>query len=165
MVVGSSLPATLIAIGIQSSWAGASPPSSWSLIPTPNETSSDSLKAVSCASADFCKAVGYVANDGGTMSVIYQGGRWSQSAVISTTHGDYTLSGVSCVDSHFCVAVGSLSDDGGIFTQIDTWSGSQWVEPSTGRIHSAALSAGSCTSDSDCVAAGYFYTTPLRTRI
>lgn len=308
VVVGASCLATFLAIGLQSSWAGATPPSSWSLTSTPNKTSSDSLNAVSCTSVNFCMAVGsymkssnidrnlieewegstwtivrspdegtgdnsldgvsctserhcvavgygtgaqyeegiiltfnghhwsitsilssvhgiyafsavscpsrnfcvavgHAAKDAGTQSVIYtwngshwnlsnastlsltltgvscptshfcaavgnepgnqhheypagvilvfNGVQWSRSAVIDTVHGAYTLSGVSCTGIQFCEAVGYLGDDAGFFTVIDTWNGTNWMEPATGTIHNATLASVSCTNKSDCVAAGY----------
>jgi len=114
------------------------------------------LTGVSCASARFCAAVGNGRGNPYAEGVILvlEGASWSQSAVLSSSHGEYTLGGVSCASAHFCQAVGRLGNDGGIFTVVDTWNGTSWVQPETGTIRGAVLSAVDCTTKSNCIAAG-----------
>jgi hypothetical protein len=132
--------------------------SHWTL--SNSSTLSLTLTGVSCSSNRFCAAVG---NEPGKQDHEYPAGvildfngkQWSRSAVIAAVHGAYTLSGVSCTGIHFCEAVGYLGDDAGFFTFVDTWNGSNWMEPATGMIEGASLASVSCASKSDCVAAGY----------
>jgi len=100
--------------------------------------SNRAIKAVSCASATFCVAVGasgYVTT--------YNGTSWSTPYDADSTR---TLDAVSCVSSSFCVAV----DTAGWET---TWTGTGWSSPSD-IDSSHSLDAVDCVATNFCAAVG-----------
>lgn len=102
-------------------------------------------RAISCASATFCVAVGDTYDD----IAVLQGGTWtSPSATLSQT-----LDSVSCATVSYCVAV----DEGG-YAYTYTGSLSAWgkaaVDPVSADASLSALSSVSCPAAGFCVAAG-----------
>jgi hypothetical protein len=137
------------------SWNGTT----WAVesIPRPAVTT---LSAVSCRSATWCIAVGYVPNsaDPGSnvpLALRWTGLRWSALAVPMPA-GDTTatLSGVSCVSRSGCVAVGTGAQSDGTVTSFSrTWNGATWTPsavPGTGT----QLAGVTCTSGTSCIAVG-----------
>ena len=113
-----------------------------------NNTASNDLYGVSCASANFCVAVGsYDANGERTLIESWNGAAWK---IISSPNpgSDYDrLSAVSCISASSCVAAGFYSNGGDTMTLIESWDGTSWKvvrSPNSGT--DAALNGVSCTS-------------------
>ena len=96
--------------------------SSWSVMPTPNQTPppqvqvNSELDGVSCPGRRACHAVGdgYGVDPSGTAAFRpiaegFDGASWQLESTPSTG-GDTRLSGVSCPNRSFCMAVGSTGD-------------------------------------------------------
>ena len=62
---------------------------------------------------------------------------------------------MSCTSPKFCEAVGTLGDDAGFFSVAETWNGTVWSGLTD--FHQTSLTAVSCTSSTNCVAAGYSF--------
>jgi hypothetical protein len=127
-------------------WNGTS----WSIQPTPHQSSADHvLNAVSCTSASACTAVGLVGYQ--TLAERWNGTAWSNQPTPHPEHGPDTLLGVSCASATVCVAVGSAYDG----TIGEVWDGTSWtIQPTPGPqtvvpIPSASVS---CTSATACTA-------------
>jgi hypothetical protein len=119
----------------------------------PKGTHGSELRAVSCAAADRCAAVGdYFTKSGTTtFAVAWDGTRW-QVQPLPAPVGPVLLLGVSCPSPASCVAVG---DQG---TAI--WNGASWryvalAAPSGAQ--AAGLNGVSCTSASACAAVGDYF--------
>ncbi len=150
----------------------------WSEVSIPNpagHSASDasSLAAVTCASTRSCWAVGGYSkalrrgrvrlNE----ALHWNGRRWSLVATPQPAGTAATalneLSGASCTSAHNCWAVGdygSVSATGRSLNQMLHWNGTKWSavsapEPDgTGRGAANSVTAVSCTSASNCWAAG-----------
>jgi hypothetical protein len=135
--------------------------STWSIVPSPNSSPTiiNELRAVSCASASFCVAVGEsFATPGRTLALQWNGSVWTiaVTADASPVNYDY-LSGVSCKSASFCVAVGAASDGFSPQTLVEQWNGSSWSivpSPSPSAHQTSGLQAVSCPGASYCVAVG-----------
>jgi hypothetical protein len=137
----------------------------WSVLPSPNPTSSSVLDAVSCVSASFCMSVGSD-RDGRsdeTLAEKWDGYTWSVVRSASPSSEQNDLTDITCSSATYCMAVGYLEDvstvDGTIAATLDPmfemWNGVNWslltpAEPSTVGI----LTSLSCPSASQCVAVG-----------
>ena len=138
-------------------WNGTS----WSVITTPNAGSGDEVfQGVSCASADYCVAVGSVSPSGvpGTLTEAWDGSTWS--IVPSPDEPGYSLQAVSCTSSVSCVAIGDdVIDSNMSQTLVETWDGSSWtVTPSPNPDDSDVFPSGvSCTSSTNCVLVGEYF--------
>jgi hypothetical protein len=143
-------------------WDGTS----WSVQTTPdqNDSTSDRLAAISCASAARCSAVGeYQANSGveNTMVEHWNGSSWLIQPSPNPSGSVFNeLGGISCTTATNCVAVGAAETAS--HTQVslaEYWNGTTWVIQSTPNrpvaIYSE-LDSVSCTAISQCTAAGYF---------
>jgi hypothetical protein len=167
----SDIAATVLLVGIsvgmvalQPTAAGAgSATSNWSAVPGPSPSANFALNGMSCASSTSCTAVGY-SSVGGISGLIesWNGTTWSVYPALSVpgAEGDQ-LNGVSCLSATACVAVGfadiSVPNDQTQETLIETWDGNTWsVVPSPSPGYSDDLSSVSCTSTTDCVAAGSY---------
>jgi hypothetical protein len=127
-------------------------------------THDSDLQAVSCTSARFCMAAGYITDPDGTTGQTliekWNGTRWT---VVSSPNAPVSrLDGVSCASTTFCMAVGAYYDyaAGKIQTMAEKWNGENWSRagsPNTGP-RGDQLSAVSCTGASSCMAAGSYYT-------
>lgn len=106
------------------------------------------LKAISCASAAACAAVGQY---GGTGAVTYTlvAGTWQ-----AQTFGSLSLSGVACWSAGDCQAVGTSSSNftGAALSSGSTF-GSETIPNPEGVAHST-LAAISCPTSSACTAVG-----------
>ena len=137
------------------SWSG----SAWTLVPSPKPPGHPTyLQGVSCTSSQFCVAAGYDFGRNGTRAAIET---WN-GIVWSVTHSPKVASAylyaVSCAGPTFCVAVGrsvvgSSQQDASL---IESWNGSTWsVDPSPNEADGDNLEGVSCTSSTNCVAAGW----------
>ena len=94
--------------------------SSWSVMPTPNQTPppqglvNSELGGVSCPGRRACHAVGdaFGVDPSGFRAIAerFDGASWQLESTPSTGRSDSPLSGVSCPSRHFCMAVGSTGD-------------------------------------------------------
>ena len=152
----------------------------WSIVASPSLSSSatDStyLYGVSCPSATFCVAAGslYVADKNGSVTAFktvveqWNGSKWS---VVSTAPPPGStgarLYAASCTSPNNCIAVGdqnlkvrppgSFAD--GSATLTERWNGKAWsavASPSPTIGSGATLLSVSCTSTTNCLAAGQY---------
>ncbi len=143
-------------------WDGTS----WSVQTTPdkNDSTSDRLAGISCASAARCSAVGEYQDSSGvenTMVEHWNGSSWLIQPSPNPSGSVFNeLGGISCITATNCVAVGAAETAS--HTQVslaEYWNGTTWVIQSTPNrpvaIYSE-LDSVSCTAISQCTAAGYF---------
>jgi len=121
---------------------------------------SESMQAISCASAGNCSAVGTFK---GTLerngSPSYEGfvvsetdGTWGAAQLVADDNDDlYRFTAISCSSSGNCAAVGNDPGQGFAFAMDQT--AGAWAAPQD-IVASASLSSVSCPSDGDCTAAG-----------
>jgi hypothetical protein len=153
--VSCSTPSTCVAVGssprgisrgaqrvLAERWDG----SSWVSEDTPEPVgaSSDVLKAVSCASASGCEAVGSYVDSAGVVRGMLERRSGSGWRLQRTLNEDTSLNGVSCRPSGFCMAVGGRL--------IARWSRSGWS--TTQAPSGISLTAVSCTGPRVCAAVG-----------
>jgi hypothetical protein len=133
--------------------------SSWSIIDSPNVSSTDSFTDISCSTATYCVAVG----GAGLMPIaaLWNGTTWSitlDSQLPGTNVSG--LNSVSCTGtgaSPFCVAAGAFNGPRAFEVLIETWNGSTWTVASTSNPpvnHGTNLSGVSCASPTSCTAVG-----------
>jgi len=139
-------------------WTGAA----WAVVSSPSTlaTENNSLRAVACASASECWAVGSYAGDA-TQTLIE---RWDGSAwaVVASPNGgsaeDNTLFGVACAAG--CRAVGFHNDAGIQRSLVEGWNGSAWTIVASADYtapQNNTLLGVDCVSADDCWAvASYF---------
>jgi hypothetical protein len=150
-------------------WDGTS----WSPMTTPTPTNGGGfLHAVSCTSATNCIAVGAANAGPNSLAEHWDGSSWS---VMTTTNPGALLDvlyGVSCSSASDCMAVGysvnrsgdPVSFYGSYQILAEHWDGSSWSTTTPAptlnvgdlTLNFASAFAGvSCTSPTNCVAAGY----------
>ena len=142
------------------SWDGMT----WTISPSPNESSRDRLTGVSCVSVTFCLAVGtYLDSDWRTLAEVWNGTTWSvvPSANAADENGivaNDELDSVSCVTASSCMAVGNYKTVAAGQNLVETWDGSTWsVMPSENAgTDNNFLVAVSCAADASCVAVGHY---------
>jgi hypothetical protein len=143
--------------------------STWSILPTPNKTTSGDnvLDSVSCTSANNCVAVGrYSPANGNTLALAegWNGSAWTIVAA-PTRSNQSNLTGVSCTGPTSCVAVGYYLPNGSTSyrTLIESWNGSLWSVVASPNLPTASwtqvLYGVSCTSSTQCAAVGGAYNT------
>jgi hypothetical protein len=137
----------------------------WTVVSSPNTstTLSNYLLGVACTSASNCFAVGY-ANDGiiayRTLIEQWNGSSWA--IITSPNFGpfDNILDGTTCTSASDCWAVGYYSNGTVNQTLIEHWNGTAWTvdvtSADTSIMQNNYLAAVSCTSTSNCWAAGHF---------
>ena len=147
-------------------WDGTS----WTIVPSPNSgTTQDILQGVTCLSASDCWATGYY-GAGPNAAGIYQypslvlhwnGTAWSVVPSANTSATQNILWGVACTSPTNCWSAGyntNATPVGPFQTLIERWNGASWSVVSSANTNPAQnnyLFAVSCTSASDCRAAGY----------
>jgi hypothetical protein len=131
---------------------------------------SPSLDSVSCASPEFCIAVGAATiSQPETVSVAaplaetWNGVTWQIQAPVGAYAG--RLTGVSCLSSSFCMAVGHFNAADGPTSLVEralveTWDGERWqivpAAPLPG-VQYSALNSVSCVQPNACTAVGGYY--------
>ncbi|HEY2639946.1 MAG TPA: hypothetical protein VGI66_08685 [Streptosporangiaceae bacterium] len=150
----------------------------WSEVPVPNPGGSASsafsgLSAVTCASTRNCWAVGgysvlHPRRVGRSQALHWNGRRWALVATPQlggATNVSNFLASASCIAPDNCWAVGDYLTafaTGASRSQTLHWNGTKWSAVSvpqpdgTGRGSVNSLTAVSCTSASNCWAAGYY---------
>jgi hypothetical protein len=134
--------------------------STWSLVPTTNQTRSI-LNGVSCVSATDCTAVGSVGNAPETLVESWNGTAWSVVPSPDPGSGDNNLYGVSCASATACTAVGvsiqKVTGGGRTSkTLVESWNGTAWSvvpSPNPGSGDNNLFGV-SCVSATDCTAVG-----------
>ncbi|HEY2505276.1 MAG TPA: hypothetical protein VGI58_02080 [Streptosporangiaceae bacterium] len=124
----------------------------------PPNQGSGFLASISCTSASFCLALGSPAG-----AETWDGSTWSEltapDAFIPNSGG---LQAVTCLSDTDCVAVGSTLMGLKAHALVATWDGSTWTTSTpalpAGSVNSL-LAGVSCTSATNCVAAGSYTTT------
>src|SRR5271165_81434 len=141
--------------------AGATSPSPWSILSSPNRTAGadNALAGISCTSATACTAVGYWDNAGHNENLIEQwdGAAWSIVPSPETGLVGNVLYSVSCISASFCMAVGE-QHPGPYQTFVEEWDGAAWSivpSPDTSATQDNQLWGVSCTSPTACTAVGY----------
>ncbi len=161
--------ATLLAVGVVGVAGVASAGAAanvWSVDASPSVPDRNFLTSVSCPSASFCVAVGYVRNfrnaDEFTLVETWDGTSWtvtpspSPAVMVQGVNVQYDeLWSVSCTGPSFCMAVGN----GPSYPLAEVWDGSTWrVMSILGNPFSIPSYYGvSCTTPSACIAVGSVY--------
>ncbi len=166
--------AILLASGVVVGALSSSPAASasgftWSIVTTPNTTTSEIniVVGVTCMSATDCWAVGFASSGSGgtnqTLAEHWNGTAWSIVTTPNvTSSGGDVLGSVACVSSSDCWAVGSYTPQG--FPVEDTqalaehWNGTAWsivTTPNPNPLDSKGLFGVACLSSSDCWAVGF----------
>ncbi len=151
--------------GVASCVAVGSPVLTWHGSGWQVSATSSPFTAVSCATAEFCLAVG-VSLSGRPVYGTWRGTRWRTSSLpvprqSATSHA--TIADVSCATARFCLAVGGYAT--GIAaepspaardrTLAEEWDGQTWRRlptPNVGNLDE--FTAASCASASNCTAVG-----------
>jgi len=141
----------------------------WSRQPIPTASGS-SLGAVSCVSPSACMAVGLSAS--GNLAEKWNGTRWTMQAIPTPAgaHGSGLL-GISCASASFCIAAGAYAttaaQNGPVRPLTEQWNGSKWTILATPKPAGSVqtfLGGISCTSPTDCTAAGEQHSASGRAR-
>jgi hypothetical protein len=120
------------------------------------------LWGVSCATAQWCAAVGvYLLPGYNTMAFIWNGSTWT-STQIPLPGGSsrlHELNGVSCLSPTWCVAVGRYNDGVADRSMVLQWNGSTWSlvsSPNVGVDQRNVLNGVDCRTTEWCVAVGRY---------
>ncbi len=144
-------------VTLAESWNGKT----WSVIRSPSVSTNSMLNGVTCRSAASCVAVGSRDGTFGTLTLIesWNGSRWS---VIPSPNrfrqANNWLTGVSCPSAMNCEAVGGYNVRPVVTRNLaESWNGKRWSIVTIPNRGSQANNLGglSCTSASNCVAAGF----------
>ena len=130
------------------------------VIPDAYRVDTESMQAISCASAGNCSAVGRFdgtlerngsASDEGFVVSETDGVWGTAQEVADDNDDDYRFTAISCSSPGNCAAVGNDPGQGFGFAMNQT--AGAWGAPQ-GIVGSASLSSVSCPSDGECTAAG-----------
>jgi hypothetical protein len=147
--------ALVVSLALSCGYAAAGPaaavaPPAWRVVPSPNPSALtvNGLRAVACASATTCFAVGHR----GSQSLIEQGNgsRWSIIYSPNRAGASGALNAVTCPSATSCFAVGDL---------IEHWSGTHWsIMPSPNALGSVetTLNGVACPTMKSCFAVGSY---------
>ena len=127
----------------------------WAPVPSPNAAGSDFLMGVSCASENFCFAVGssrVAHHSERNLAERWNGRAWRVIPTPDVGSDGNDLQAVGCTSQSRCWAVGTTGS--GIL--ILRWNGSKWTTlvGTTGGASGDYLAAVSCGASSMCVAVG-----------
>ena len=126
--------------------------------PTPEGATEVRLNDVSCTSESACTIVGrYYAGAYKPYVARWNGSSWSLQTAPGPSEGNAgeAMLGVSCSSASHCVSVGKAA--GKPF--VERWNGSEWTvqsAPAPSGATETTLQSVSCTSESACMAVGYF---------
>jgi hypothetical protein len=134
--------------------------------PDPPGAGGDALAGVSCTSSSACTAVGYAgvnADDQATLAETWNGTTWTTQTTASPNgETDSNLLAISCASASSCTAVGGEANFSTSVTYgmlAEHFDGSTWtVEPTPppSGAPGSSLFGVSCTTDTACVAVGYY---------
>jgi hypothetical protein len=137
--------------------------------PLPAKGGGGSLSGVSCGTAANCTAVGTYGDPSGrhqaALAEHWNGHLWTLKAVpVPSGVADSYLSAITCTSADSCLTVGSDKDSlnsAVVNLLAEHWNGSAWTFTSTplpaGAVKGGAFDAVSCSSASDCTAAGLYW--------
>jgi hypothetical protein len=129
---------------------------SWRKITAPTPANGHT-KGVGCASNRSCILVGLKQpsfNVSSPFAERWNGRRWRVTTLPAVPGSDGWLDGVTCATPTHCVAVGTAEAQTAAQTGlIDTWNGRHWTKRRFGA--KVVLNSVSCSSASDCWAAGF----------
>lgn len=131
---------------------------SWSAqsVPMPAGTTSANLDAVSCASANFCVAVGSYTDSSGRWALAegWNGLSWQLQSTPVPAGNLVRFQGVSCITATSCEAVGSFNaSSSGTYVGLGAvWDGKTWQLQAMPAAD--LVTAVSCTSATFCEAVG-----------
>jgi hypothetical protein len=130
-------------------WNGTS----WSLLSVPDASGSTDarLNGVACTGTGNCFAAG--ASMSHTFIEHWNGSAWSIESSPNPNTDDL-LFGVTCPSASRCWAVGFTTSGTTGGTLAERWNGTNWAVVHTPASSDGALDGVSCSSTSDCVAAG-----------
>jgi hypothetical protein len=140
-----------------SAWTAQEPP-------IPAAAKQGYLKSVSCTSSTACIAVGEFENSSEKwvpLAEKWNGSAWTaQEPSIPTGAKRSSLYGVSCTSSTACIAVGEFENSSEqVVPLAEWWNGTKWTAqepPNPTGAKEAFLKGVSCTSSTECTAAGAF---------
>jgi hypothetical protein len=121
----------------------------------------DSLNAVSCRSASSCMAVG------SGLAERWNGKSWSLVKIAKPRGTKADLTGVSCTKAGPCYAVGGNFVNSIGSSVAELWNGSKWSVqpvPLNTSADSSLLDGVSCTTATNCTAAGFYHDSTLGDR-
>jgi hypothetical protein len=150
--VGDTFPGTYSG-SLTEKWNGTK----WAVVATPSSTSGQ-LVGDACAGTSACLAAG-IGNSLFAIAQRWNGTKWSAAAPVKPGGAtDSQLNGVSCATAKACESVGNyLSASSTTLTLGEKWNGTKWslqTMPGVSGATYASLSGISCTSASNCWAAG-----------
>jgi hypothetical protein len=177
-LVAIALPACVAVSGFDAPPADSTPVTSTGYvaapIPIPTGYSAGATtteaNAVSCPPTGPCVAVGQVAAEGSsdytaTVSTAGTGGAFGQSTVVGPAGS--VFEGLSCSASGSCTAVGTTYSGSTEDSIADTMSGGTFGTPLAVTLPTGAVAGGinglssvACSSPGNCIAVGYFETSP-----
>lgn len=144
----------------------------WTIQPSPSPTlpgGGEELNSVSCPSSSSCMAVGESLVFSTRIGILvehpfaesWNGTKWTVVPTPVLAHSGASLNGVSCTSAASCMAVGNEGTPKNplLFTLAESWNGTAWTVVSTPAPLTpggTSLSKVSCTSTSNCMAAGYY---------
>ena len=126
--------------------------------PAPEGATSVGLSDVSCTSSSACTVVGvYTAGSSKPYVARWNGSSWSLQSAPSPSEGTASeaMLSVSCSSATHCVTVGKAAKK----PFVERWNGSEWAiqsAPNPEGATDANLQSVSCTSESACMAVGYY---------
>jgi hypothetical protein len=128
----------------------------WATQTTPNpvEGSGNTLRSVSCASAESCVAVGQHTTGAGSIVTFgehWSAGAWSIDTTPTPGSGIDSLQAVSCSSTSACTATGSVGSPR-LSVPVERWNGRTWVLQTTPERATTNLEGVECYSAEGCIA-------------
>jgi hypothetical protein len=144
-------------VTLAEAWNGTS----WRRQPTPSPAGGSNLllTGVSCASTDFCEAVGsYIVRGGAArlgLAEEWNGRTWTlESMPAPGGSPDVEPAAVSCIAATVCEAVGTYQSSPGVLSPLaEVWNGTSWTSQPAGAA-GMELTGVSCLSAAFCEAVG-----------
>jgi YD repeat-containing protein len=144
--------------------SGSACPCTWSIVSSPNTSTSQSneFENVNCISSTSCSAVGYIVTGTGdqTLAESWNGTSWAIVTSYDYNTNSNILFGTSCVTASNCWAAGGYVDGTGQYqTMVQQWNGTSYTQQTAvdqNTTYTNSLLGISCTSASNCWAAGYY---------
>ena len=158
--VALALAVPIAAMGTAARSGAAAPATSrWTPLASPHyRGSSVGFAGISCASPEFCMAVGGVARSKATepFTARWNGTAWIAVAAARGAPPGAYLNGVSCVSPSWCVAVGQSTR-----SLVEQWNGTSWkvVKSASPGSGGDVLSSVTCRARTWCRAVGQSFNT------
>jgi DNA-binding beta-propeller fold protein YncE/subtilisin family serine protease len=139
----------------------------WEEIPIPQKVPDEYLPSISCPSADFCLTAGerWDASgfyEGPTVDV-WDGESWEREAgvdeLLAIGNEEYRLTDVSCASESLCVVSARQLGKVGLQPRLLVYDGGEWSlleAPMPAEAITGGLESVSCTSDTACIAVGWY---------